>query len=1117
MSDESKHIDNIIFKRNGTNQQERFNSVLAPGNLDLHDFDIEDWVLFAYNFAKHVNFFDLNDDQNPAGDWQEFFNHFGFVNKDIPKRTEKSYQTLKTQISEILADLEAKSSVTPHMTLFICFLKLLELSKQRFNQITKKHLDFFYQDILQIEKLPATADKVHIIFELAKRSVEERIKEGTELDGAKDANGNKLIFKTTEDLIANKTSVTQLKSLFNDINLGEIKYSAIANSLDGQGEALPKESNYWLPFGYTSAERNYTALQDARLGFAIASPMFDLQEGERNIDVSITFETPFQFGAESFSVDDLLANIDIQCSGEEAWLGPFSLSKSVPFKVSRTDSNQSSTIAGNQLRLVFQISKDTAALTKYDNEKLGELFSSSHPIIRFIIKTENQKGHFLFRNLVTKVVKEVKIKIDVRDIKSLTLDSDTGVLNAEKPFYPFTTQPVKGSSFSINYPEMFSKKWTDASINIKWKNTPNSFVSHYEAYKLSYLDTSSRVDFDKAMFMVIREETEFSANQPEKVSEEKQKNTPLAADQFVLNKNVEDLIVATDEYFKATLSVLNKEEWDEQNHLLTLFNDLEDDDLYETNVSVDGTGYDIDKSGPIRLSLNQSFYHSLFPRIYTLALTNDNAETLIPNDPYTPFADTLSLSYTAEESTDFSKKSKKEYISNRITLFHENPFGQYEEHSYLKEQAKEQNILGKNMTSDSWLVPDYCHGGELYIGLKDAEISQQISLLIQVLEGSENPTADSFSGKQKVEWAILCDNQWKGLEDSLLANGIDNFLRSGIVKFSIPKQATKDNTRLPKDIIWIRAKMHKSYDAVCKVIDVKAQAVLAQFQNNNNDLNHLYKGLPAETISKLIDRIARIKSVSQPFNSFDGIPLELDHEYYRRVSERLRHKNRAITLWDYEHLVMQEFSEVYRVKCLNHTSEHSFLSPGDVTLVVVPDIINKNVFDIYEPRLSKATLNKIQNHINRLNTMHVDATVINPEYMQVVVKLKVKFYLKYDENFYTKQLNEDITKFLSPWAFDTTQDIVFGVELNRSIIIDYIEKLYYVDYLAELEMAIHPDDLEVPEDPNDVAYLNALEFVQVLAPPSPKHILVSAKIHAISTDIKPCIETNIEEAEKCQY
>ena len=58
MCNDAKHTDNIIFKRNGTDQKDRFNVQLSPENLLLQDLEISDWILFTYNFAKSVNFFD---------------------------------------------------------------------------------------------------------------------------------------------------------------------------------------------------------------------------------------------------------------------------------------------------------------------------------------------------------------------------------------------------------------------------------------------------------------------------------------------------------------------------------------------------------------------------------------------------------------------------------------------------------------------------------------------------------------------------------------------------------------------------------------------------------------------------------------------------------------------------------------------------------------------------------------------------------------------------------------------------------------------------------------------------------------------------------------------------
>jgi hypothetical protein len=193
----------------------------------------------------------------------------------------------------------------------------------------------------------------------------------------------------------------------------------------------------------------------------------------------------------------------------------------------------------------------------------------------------------------------------------------------------------------------------------------------------------------------------------------------------------------------------------------------------------------------------------------------------------------------------------------------------------------------------------------LFIGLENAEALQSVSLLIQVLEGSENPLVTSFLENESVQWSVLCNNGWKNLKGSIISDNTDNFLSSGIIKISLPREASKDNTLMPENLIWLKVEMNKTYDAVCKVLNIHTQAVVATFENNENDVSHLETGLPSETIKKLITRVPQIRSVSQPYNSFGGTPEESDEHFYRRISERLRHKKRAITLWDYEHLILQ--------------------------------------------------------------------------------------------------------------------------------------------------------------------------------------------------------------------
>ena len=115
---------------------------------------------FAYHFAAHLNYFGIHDDGEASGDWQEFFQ------KD-------------EELETFLRSVEEGGSIKPHLALYVAFIQLLEFTKSRFNTLTRRHLDFYYQHILQIEKLPPTADKVHVLFELAKNCVNAQIADGT--------------------------------------------------------------------------------------------------------------------------------------------------------------------------------------------------------------------------------------------------------------------------------------------------------------------------------------------------------------------------------------------------------------------------------------------------------------------------------------------------------------------------------------------------------------------------------------------------------------------------------------------------------------------------------------------------------------------------------------------------------------------------------------------------------------------------------------------------------------------------------------------------------------------------------------------------------------------------
>lgn len=1017
-----KKTDTFSHYREGKSQMQRFLAELDPGNLELHDFDLFDWLLFANNFARRVNYFDKDDNTTPKGKWGNFF--LGDDGPDaIPRRESVEYKSMKKQVADLMSQFEQDSNLTPHLTLFVCFLKLLDFSKKAFNNLTKRHLDFYYNEILQIEKNDAKSDKVYVIFELAKKALQEKIPTGTLLDGDKDAGGKKRVYKTNDDLIANQAKVVEVKSFLNDGKERELKMAPKANTADGLGDKLPEDSNYWWPFGYnaneTISEKKsiYKELPKAKLGFSVASSLFDLKEGERTVTLTIVFEENSAQKLHGVEDEDIINNIKVLCSGEKEWLSDIAL---------ECLKNKE-----DLLELSFTLPRDFQPVVKYNKDVLLETFQTNFPVVRFMI--EGEKYYDIYEALSETLVKNIEISVDVKGVKSIQIENDNGALNSEKPYYPFTAQPIKGSNFFIKCPEMFSKKWENADITINWKNTPDSITDLYNGYVIKPNQNVSLADYQKLKTSVVR----------------------------------------SDAHFKADTALLHKEIWYTKANNIDVFKKVEGAG-YQTQFSINNNGNKSGTSESIRLTFNQSSLQDVYPKLYTLALSS-GAESgkLIPNEPYIPFAEDIELNYSAKDKVylDLEKDSEGEVLkSEDVQLYHEDAFGQYEKETKIQE-----------------IVPVHKNGGELYIGLK-ATPQTTVSLLIQMLEGSENPLVNTFAEKEFIEWSILSGNTWVDLSGNILQNETRKFLESGIVKFKISKDIDTSHTRFTDGLVWIRARSQRSYDAVCKIQGIYTQAVLATFQNQDNDLSHLNNGLGAETISKLITRVAQVKSVDQPYNSFGGKYQETDSEFYRRVSERLRHKHRAITQWDYEHLVLQEFPEVFKVKCLNHTSEKSYMAPGNVTLMVVPNIKNKNAFDIYQPRVSRATLNKIQNYVNELNTMHVDAQVINPNYKEARVEAKVKFFEQYDETFYLKQLDEDIKKYISPWAFTDAKEIDFNVVLNVNQLVTYLEQLHYVDYIDEVKILVN-DELQR----------------QALIEVDPKSILVSAKEHKVSITNQVCI------------
>ncbi len=329
-------------------------------------------------------------------------------------------------------------------------------------------------------------------------------------------------------------------------------------------------------------------------------------------------------------------------------------------------------------------------------------------------------------------------------------------------------------------------------------------------------------------------------------------------------------------------------------------------------------------------------------------------------------------------------------------------------------------------------------------------------------EGSADPDVDP---QPEVRWAVLCDNYWKPLVggDSV-RDATDDMLATGVVNVTLPAEATVQNTFLPPGLLWLKASVRSDTAGVCALVSVAANGVEVERTSAAPPAARLWSPLPKGTIAKLKTPVAAVKTVTQPFATFGGTMLESGRALDTRAAERLRHRARAITAWDYERIVLEAFPAVRKVKVVPHCAARGgWLDPGHVTLVVVPDLRLRNAVDRLQPRADADTLRRIREHVEGRAPMRIGVHARNPRFRKIRLDFKVRFRPGVEFNYHARLLREALIDHLCPWRQDPGAAIAFGGSVYKSQLLDFVEDISYVDYVTDFRMlhgGVGGDDIE---------------------------------------------------------
>ncbi|MCB0428629.1 MAG: helix-hairpin-helix domain-containing protein [Flavobacteriales bacterium] len=1075
-----------LIERDGTSQAQRLLKSLLPSYVAVDERSMRDLITFAQNYAAEINYVAL--DGTNQGDWQDFFNS----DPDLDILLDET----RTDEENFLDYIAKKGGyVQPHFALFIAFLWLFRKAQDDLNTITKRHLDFYYKDVLRLKEQPAEADQVFLIFELARHvKTSHAVKEGTALKAGKDDSGQPLTYLTDDELVVNHGAVSEIKSVFADINGNHRLYaSPVANSADGEGAEIESEDMSWETFGNTDRAQ-------ADVGFAIASPNLLLAEGRRTVTVTLQVSPTTPIGKVPPYADQVF---DVVFSGEEEWISPEGedvvqegqfpaevvekilafvngsgidaiateveddpntgygdqiddydigvlVAKRIvdtrtangPYKTLqqlrdvkgmgvdkindlaytfRTVSN--ATIFDpdkNTITIIRTLEESQPAVVAYNEEVLLDPFKTGWPVMKVTVNKEYPGDPYAYKYLKDLDVTNATVTVNVYNVKTNILQNDAAKLDPAKPFQPFGNRPVIDSAFYIGNQEIFQKNLDNLSIHIQWHELPEneSFGTYYNYYTVG-AGTRQNTAF----------KTEIS------ILDEKEWVPVKAGTLYQLfdNDTNTEIINPENEIF---LSVDNT-------GATGSLGDVNRDPEMEVLTTLNTTT----QKGFLRMRMKgANFGHKDYSTSYTqqvlAAVTADPATTPnLPNEPYTPTIKELALDYTSTVELDLTGMGEDAYDERVDQYFYVYPFGVAEADT----REKTNNLL-----------PVFDAEGNLYIGIESFTGGRNLSLLFQVAEGSADP--DYL--QQDVTWSYLTSgNTWTEFDQrKILTDSTNQLLTSGIIEFNVPKDASVTQEMLGSGKVWLRATVQKDTPAISDLVDIMAQAVTATFTDQDNDPQHLATALPAETIKKLKESDSAIDTVTQPFSSFGGKLQETSEAFYTRVSERLRHKHRAVTIWDYERLTLAKFPSVYKVKCLNHTifngtlSDYDEIAPGHVSLIVIPNVINRNAVDPLKPKTSLITLTEIEQYLTGLKAECPELHVRNPLYEEIQVEMNVKFIDGIDNGYYQEVLNDEIKSFLSPWAYADSSEITFGGRIHKSMILNFVEERSYVDYVTCFKM-----------------------------------------------------------------
>ncbi len=1054
---------------------------------------------------------------------------------------------LKVMAATALAESLKNQRHEPAMGLFLAFLQLFRRLQNRVNSFTQRHLDFYYRDVLRATPRERAPDCTHLLFTTEAGSSGILIPKGTAFSAGKDQALQEVVYLTDNDLTITDARVTAINTLYLERDCLISPERELGYVTRIKAHTLPSMATNqpvaWPIFGATPRGVAAAATADAKLGFAIASPMLLLKEGRRKIVLTILLDDPVDLDVSLATfrnhLDDnatvldssdlteklfchifsrflalqqppvdraarlhladkargliatlpmaqlreiakgdlpaqrgmihklyLLARLQqaesetefLQHFGplfsryllcQQAWLDQnhkqsillrastllsagayehvkdllqqergnlfYKLVKQI-FNISLTSASGWHAVKDyavvpafslvdeidNGLQIELTLASEVDAIIPYDAQLHDGQWQTLLPMMQLHINPQaNFYPYSLFDGFL---LKELAITVDVEGIRDILAYNNHGQIDARKPFNPFGPIATSSSYFAFGNYELAKKQIQYLKVHVEWAGLPQGkggFSEHYSGYDQPYDNDTFVVDvgtLQAGKWWPAEGEMRYRLGLFDSESMSYKVSNTKSLDIHVLN------------YSRPITATLSEEEFA----------------LYAKS-----------RNGLYRLMLagaTDPFGHGCYTTLLTRVLSQ-NARLKkpgpIPNPPYVPLVNQISLDYRASSVINVGAMPTTTTADMAEKIFHIHPFGI-------------ESINAVMIEAGQPFLPPHHDDGNLYIGLAAAKMGGLITLFFDIAEDSAQTIA---SQRPEIGWFYLASNRWWRLAQAQVVSDTTNgFLSSGIVTLDIPVGIDCENTVMPGGRYWLRASSSGDLNSFCSLRSVQTQALRVQRRDNHDSQDMVLKRWqPMASITGL-------GKISQIGGILKGRQYETPRQLKTRISERLRHKHRATTAWDYEHLVMEHFPDVFKIKCFNHmNSSDEKVRPGHLLVVVVPYLNSSAHEGCSAPLMNAVELDRVGAFIRQLASPFAVIEVRNPVYERIQIRCTVKFSNPQQSGLSSSRLDRDISNYICPWKKIGYQ-AKFGWTVRREDVEAYVRSLDYVDFVTNFSM-----------------------------------------------------------------